>query len=105
VQHSVHEEMAAKLGDVVFRRTELGSAGHPGDDAVAFCANVMSTELGWNRAHLQRELDEVTQAFHERLAFTGGDDSARGSDNSSERGTAGTELADPAVQQVGTKAA
>jgi glycerol-3-phosphate dehydrogenase len=105
IRHSVREEMAVKLGDVVFRRTELGSAGHPGDDAVAFCVNVMSAELGWNSAHLQRELDEVTQAFHERLAFAGGNDSTRGSRRDSERATDGTELADPAVQQIRSEAA
>lgn len=60
-RHAVHEEMAQKLADVVFRRTELGTAGHPGDVALAFCAKVMGAALGWNDNKIAQELYEVSQ--------------------------------------------
>jgi len=63
ILHGVHEEMAQKLTDVVFCRTELGTAGHPGDDILRFCAEVMGTELGWSEARIRRELQEVNEVF------------------------------------------
>ena len=61
--HGVREEMAQKLADIVLRRTELGTAGHPGDQALRVCADVMGEELGWNRLRVERELQEVNEAF------------------------------------------
>jgi len=48
VVHGVREEMAEKLRDVIFRRTELGTAGYPGDACFKICAEIMGTELGWD---------------------------------------------------------
>ena len=59
VVHAVREEMAQKLGDVVFRRTDLGTAGDPGEAALRGCAALMATELGWDQMRTERELDEV----------------------------------------------
>ena len=61
--HGVRDEMAQKLSDVVFRRTELGTAGYPGSEALAICANVMSAELAWTPERTRRELSETTRAF------------------------------------------
>ncbi len=63
VLHAVCEEMAQKLSDVVFRRTELGSAGHPGNEALKLCAETMGTELGWSHARIQQELQEVSDVY------------------------------------------
>jgi glycerol-3-phosphate dehydrogenase len=63
VMHGVRHEMAQKLSDIVFRRTDLGTAGHPGDAALQTCAELMATELGWNEARRQQELAEVRAAF------------------------------------------
>jgi len=63
VIHGIREEMAQKLADVVLRRTELGTAGHPGDEALRLCAEVMGAELGWSRARMEQELQEVRKAF------------------------------------------
>lgn len=57
--HGVRQEMAQKLADIVFRRTELGTAGYPGDQALHFCAEVMGAELGWSPVRIQQELHEV----------------------------------------------
>ncbi len=66
VLHGVRMEMAQKLSDVIFRRTELGTAGHPGTKAVRACADAMSGELGWNPQRTRRELQEVDELFSAR---------------------------------------
>jgi glycerol-3-phosphate dehydrogenase len=63
VLHAVRDEMAQKLSDVIFRRTDLGTAGHPGDDALAACAEIMGAELGWSRQRIGKELQEVQSEF------------------------------------------
>jgi glycerol-3-phosphate dehydrogenase len=63
VIHGVRQEMAQKLSDIVFRRTDLGTAGHPGDAALQGCAELMAAELGWNDARRHQELAEVRAAF------------------------------------------
>jgi glycerol-3-phosphate dehydrogenase len=63
VLHSVREEMAQKLSDVVFRRTSLGLTGDREDGALRTGAAVMSRELGWDDLRTQREISEVKSAF------------------------------------------
>jgi glycerol-3-phosphate dehydrogenase len=69
VIHAVREEMAQKLADVVFRRTDLGTAGYPGEVALRQCAELMAFELGWPQARLREELDEVNAAFPARVCL------------------------------------
>jgi glycerol-3-phosphate dehydrogenase len=68
VVHAVREEMAQKLADVVFRRTELGTAGHPGEVALRSCAELMAAELKWDRGRVQQELLDVKHILHMRAA-------------------------------------
>jgi glycerol-3-phosphate dehydrogenase len=63
VRHAVQEEMAVKLADVIFRRTDLGSAGRPDEQIVTFCAQVMGTELNWDSNRVDQELAELKQAY------------------------------------------
>ena len=63
VIHAVREEMATKLADCVFRRTDLGTAGDPGTSALRTCAELMAGELGWSREQLESELAEVQTRF------------------------------------------
>lgn len=63
VVHAVREEMAEKLGDVVFRRTDLGTAGYPGEEAIRSCAALMASELGWSEDRVRVEIDEVKREF------------------------------------------
>jgi glycerol-3-phosphate dehydrogenase len=60
---AVRREMAARLGDVVFRRTDLGSAGDPGEAALTAAAAVVAKELGWDEARVESELAEVRRRF------------------------------------------
>jgi glycerol-3-phosphate dehydrogenase len=62
VRYAVREEMAQRLSDVIFRRTELGTAGIPGDDVLRVCADVMQAELGWSATRVEQEC----QLVHER---------------------------------------
>jgi glycerol-3-phosphate dehydrogenase len=55
--------MAQKLSDIIFRRTELGTAGYPGDACLYTCAEIMAAQLGWNKRTMFQEVDEVQQAF------------------------------------------
>jgi glycerol-3-phosphate dehydrogenase len=63
VLYNLREEMAQKLSDVIRRRTELGSAGYPGDAAVENIAAIMAAELGWNAGRLQQEINEVKAIY------------------------------------------
>ena len=63
VVHAVREEMAEKIGDVVFRRTDLGTGGHPGEEALQACARLMASEMGWNEDRVREEIDEARNEF------------------------------------------
>lgn len=63
VLYNIREEMAQKLGDVIRRRTELGSAGYPGNAAVENAAAIMAAELGWNAGRVQQEIREVKEIY------------------------------------------
>jgi glycerol-3-phosphate dehydrogenase len=63
VVHTVREEMALKLSDVILRRTDLGSGGHPGKNTLEACARIMSKELGWNSARTKTEMAEVEEIY------------------------------------------
>jgi glycerol-3-phosphate dehydrogenase len=63
VLHGIRVEMAQTLRDVVFRRTDLGTAGHPGKEALGVCAHIMAEELGWTPARMQQERASVTSVF------------------------------------------
>jgi glycerol-3-phosphate dehydrogenase len=63
IAYAAREEMATTLVDALIRRTEAGSAGHPGTDAVSRAAEVMAAELGWSDARRQAEIADV-DAFY-----------------------------------------
>jgi glycerol-3-phosphate dehydrogenase len=52
------------LSDALIRRTEAGSAGHPGRDAIASAAAAMARELSWNDRRVADEIAE-TAAFYQ----------------------------------------
>ncbi len=61
--HGIRHEMALKLTDLLLRRTELGSAGHPGDEVLQTCSRLAARELGWDEERRQREVEEAEEAF------------------------------------------
>ena len=66
VIHAIRHEMAQKLTDVVFRRTELGTFRDPGEACLRDCVSIMVEELGWDEARTQRELEEANAIFSMR---------------------------------------
>ncbi|MEE4310670.1 MAG: glycerol-3-phosphate dehydrogenase/oxidase [candidate division KSB1 bacterium] len=63
IVHGVRKEMALKLSDVVFRRTDLGSAGNPGDEALDSVAKIMADELKWDDRKMKDEIEEVKDKY------------------------------------------
>ncbi len=63
VAYAAREEMAVMLTDAVFGRTGLGTAGHPGESALADAADVMAAELGWSAAEKERQLEAVREVY------------------------------------------
>jgi glycerol-3-phosphate dehydrogenase len=57
VRHAARREMAMTLPDVLVRRTEAGSAGHPGAEAASAAAAVMAGELGWSPQRTAAEVE------------------------------------------------
>ncbi|MFN8451201.1 MAG: glycerol-3-phosphate dehydrogenase C-terminal domain-containing protein [Anaerolineae bacterium] len=63
IYHAVYKEMALKLGDIVFRRTELGTAEQPDAATLNYCARTMGEILNWGDDRIRREIDEVNAHF------------------------------------------
>lgn len=57
--HGVRAEMAVRLADVIFRRTDLAARGALTEPDLLWCANMMSHELGWTAARKESELRDV----------------------------------------------
>lgn len=62
VRYAIRSEMAQTLKDVIFRRTDLGSAGPPDTATIRLCADVMSKELGWSHGRTESEIRNLNQA-------------------------------------------
>lgn len=60
---AVREEMAVTLEDVLFRRTGLGTLGHPGAEAMRRIADLMARELDWDEAEKVRQIEAAETRF------------------------------------------
>ena len=65
----VRNEMALTLADVLFRRTDLCTAGPPGDAVIAEAARLAAAAAGWSTMRREAELDLVRRRL--RLVRTG----------------------------------
>jgi glycerol-3-phosphate dehydrogenase len=63
VVYAVRQEMAQTLADCVFRRTDIATAGDPGDATLRACGKLMAAELGWSSARQEQELEKVRVRF------------------------------------------
>jgi len=63
IVYAARHEMAVSLADAVVRRTEAGSAGHPGADALQRAATLMAWVLGWDAQQMEEEVAAV-EAFY-----------------------------------------
>jgi glycerol-3-phosphate dehydrogenase len=66
VVYAVREECALHLEDVILRRTDIGTLGHPGAAATNACADILAAELGWDAATRQREIAAVEKRYEFR---------------------------------------
>ncbi len=66
IEYGVTHEMARTLEDVVFRRTGLGTIGHPGEAALRRCLAIMARLLGWDEDEQQRQLAAVEERYRYR---------------------------------------
>jgi len=64
VQYAVQEEMALTLEDVIFRRTGIGTIGYPGDEYIRCCADIMAPLLGWDKAEINTQLNQVRDRYN-----------------------------------------
>ena len=65
VIHAVEREMAVRLDDVIFRRTDMGTGSNPGKAAITECAGIMAEALNWPESKKQREIEIIMQRFPE----------------------------------------
>jgi len=56
---AVRDEMSMHLSDIVFRRTDLATAGDPGSDALGMAADIAAEEFEWTADRRNSELAEV----------------------------------------------
>ncbi len=57
--YAVHEEMAVRLGDVVFRRMNRTHCESLEESDLNWCATAVAKELGWSHQKKEQELDDV----------------------------------------------
>ncbi len=60
---AARSEMACHLDDFVFRRSGLGTLGHPGSESLDRAASLMGAELGWDPVRRSAELEHVVRQF------------------------------------------
>ena len=77
VTHAANEEMAIRLEDVVLRRTDLGSGGHPGHAALEQAASRLQQLVGWSEQRRQREIEATERLLHQHHAAEAATMSAR----------------------------
>jgi glycerol-3-phosphate dehydrogenase len=63
VVEAARNEMALTLEDIVLRRTGLGSAGYPGDEAILKVEGIARNELGWSSARVQEEIQGLKEFY------------------------------------------
>lgn len=63
ILHAVRAEMAVKLSDVVFRRTDMGTINCPSTRQLEITSQIMGEELSWNKKKQQDEISEVLHTY------------------------------------------
>jgi glycerol-3-phosphate dehydrogenase len=63
VIYVIRHEMACTLADIVIRRTELGSGGHPGAALVESAARIAGDEVGWDADRRSQEISAVDEFY------------------------------------------
>jgi glycerol-3-phosphate dehydrogenase len=64
VLYAIRNEMARTLPDIILRRTGFGALGHPGDAMIAEIAGIAASELSWDQAKKNGEIEKVSKMLH-----------------------------------------
>ena len=63
IDYFIEEEMAVKLSDIVFRRSDLASAERPKKETLYKIAEKMSDHFHWDSERITREVDSIEAKF------------------------------------------
>jgi len=63
IVYAVEHEMAFKLNDILFRRTGLGTLGHPGKATLNRIADIAGDLSGWSLSRKKEEIIEAEKIF------------------------------------------
>ena len=63
IDYAIKEEMAQKLTDVMFRRTNLGLNFENLQNNLTQYSRIMAKELNWDDSRIKKEEDEVISRF------------------------------------------
>ena len=61
--YCIRNESVCHLNDLIFRRTGLGSLGHPGSSVIRVVAELAAEELGWSEEQMLEEIQSVESVF------------------------------------------
>ena len=60
-QHAVRHEMAVRLSDLIYRRTDLAARGLLKRELLQWAADLMGDTLGWSAERKRREMEDVAK--------------------------------------------
>ncbi len=63
VVYAIKHESAFSLNDILFRRTGIGTLGHPGKKSLTLAAETTGALLGWDKGRLKQEIIEAEKIF------------------------------------------
>jgi len=63
VVYAARHELAKTLNDILFRRTGIGTLGHPGEELLRTVAQTAAKELGWSGGRIREELAKAARAL------------------------------------------
>jgi glycerol-3-phosphate dehydrogenase len=69
VAHAVDHEMACRLADVVFRRTNMAIHGKPSGEALSAAARIMADRLAWDAERIGREIAQTEAHYRAGIRY------------------------------------
>jgi glycerol-3-phosphate dehydrogenase len=79
VLYVIREEMAVHMSDIVFRRTNLGTGGHPGGPALAGLQEFLQQHCDWDRSRVENERAAVDRHYARYFQLPSGAPAVNGS--------------------------
>jgi glycerol-3-phosphate dehydrogenase len=67
ILHAIRDEMALGLDDLLLRRLEIGSTGHPGSEVVRRCVEIAAPEWGWGVEARQQAIGNLEEWYRRRM--------------------------------------